>query len=442
MLAFLRSLGERAGDLLFGLAASLGLVLANNTLLTISFITNEALMVLENELTFSSQVNREYDDRFAVDGAKIGDTANIRRPPRFIGTFGPNLNVEDINETSVPVTLANQFHVDFQMTTKDRLLSMDNFRERVIQPAVATIANKIDLYGLIQMRDQTANTVGVAGTPPSGLITYLQAAAYLDSEAAPRDGRRAVVVEPWTSAAIVDSLKGLFVPAEKLSNQFQRGLMGRDSAGMNWFMDQNVITHTYGAWASVAGTLTMSGANQGLATGWASTSTLTLTTNQTLTLQKGDTFQIANVFAVNPQSRQSYRQLRHFVVQQAVTAASGAFQVTVSPALIYGGQFQNVTASPGATAAIQPFSLATGTANAIVSPQNVLFHRNAVTLAMADLPLPRGVNMSGRASSKEAGLSLRIVEQYTINNDALPCRIDSLWGWASLYNELGARVAA
>ncbi|MCC6800411.1 MAG: hypothetical protein IT325_09850 [Anaerolineae bacterium] len=442
MTAFLRSLGERASDLLFGLMASLGLVLGNNNLLTISFITNEALMVLENELTFSSQVNREYDDRFAVDGAKIGDTANIRRPPRFIGTFGPNLNVEDINETSVPVTLANQFHVDFQMTTKDRLLSMDNFRERVIQPAVATIANKIDLYGLIQMRDQTANSVGVAGTPPSGLITYLQAAAYLDSEAAPRDGRRAVVIEPWTSAAIVDSLKGLFVPAEKLSNQFQRGLMGRDSAGMNWFMDQNVITHTYGAWATTAGTLTMSGANQGLATGWASTSTLTLTTNQALTLQKGDTFQIAGVFAVNPQSRQSYRQLRHFVVQQAVTVASGAFQVTVSPALIYGGQFQNVTSSPTATAAIQPFSLATGTANAVVSPQNALFHRNAVTLAMADLPLPRGVNMSGRASSKEAGLSLRIVEQYTINNDALPCRIDSLWGWAPLYSELGARIAA
>ena len=76
-----------------------------NTLLTISKITNEALMVLENELTFTSEVNREYDDQFAVVGAKIGNTVNVRRPGRFIGTTGPALNVEDFNETSIPVVL-------------------------------------------------------------------------------------------------------------------------------------------------------------------------------------------------------------------------------------------------------------------------------------------------------------------------------------------------
>jgi len=43
-----------------------------NNLLTISKITNEALMVLENELTFTSEVDRNYDDQFAVVGAKIG----------------------------------------------------------------------------------------------------------------------------------------------------------------------------------------------------------------------------------------------------------------------------------------------------------------------------------------------------------------------------------
>ena len=60
----------------------------SNTLLTISKITNEALMVLENELTFTGKVDRNYDDQFAVVGAKIGATVNVRRPGRFIGTTG------------------------------------------------------------------------------------------------------------------------------------------------------------------------------------------------------------------------------------------------------------------------------------------------------------------------------------------------------------------
>ena len=160
----------------------------SNTLLTISKITNEALMVLENELTFSSEVNREYDDQFAVVGAKIGNTLNVRRPGRFLGTTGPALNVEDFNETSIPVTLSTQFHVDTQFTTQDLALSLDMFSDRVLKPAIAAIANKIDFDGLTMAKNSTANIVGSAGTPPTGLITYLTGQAYLDAEGAPRNG--------------------------------------------------------------------------------------------------------------------------------------------------------------------------------------------------------------------------------------------------------------
>ena len=207
--------------------------MSGNNLLTISKITNEALMVLENELTFTNNVTREYDDQFAVTGAKIGNTLNVRRPGRFIGTTGPALNVEDFNETSVPVTLSTQFHVDTQFTTQDLALSLDMFSDRVLKPAVAAIANKMDLDGLTMAKNNVANIVGTAGTPPTGLITYLTAQAYLDSEGAPRDGRRSIVVEPFTSATIVDSLKGLFVPSDVIGKQYTKGMMGRDSAGMN-----------------------------------------------------------------------------------------------------------------------------------------------------------------------------------------------------------------
>ena len=420
----------------------------SNTLLTISKITNEALMVLENELTFTSEVDRNYDDQFAVVGAKIGNTVNVRRPGRFIGTTGPALNVEDFNETSVPVTLSTQFHVDTQFTTQDLALSLDMFSDRVLKPAVAAIANKIDRDGLVMAKNNTANIVGTAGTPPTGLITYLTAGAYLDSEGAPRDGRRSCIVEPFTSATIVDSLKGLFVPQEVIGDQYRKGMMGRDSAGMNWKMDQNVVSQTFGSWAGgTASTLTTNTSTftGSLTSGWAQTSTITLAQGATITLNQGDVIQIAGVFAVNPQNRQAYgtNKLRNFVVTSTVTGTgSGTMSVTVSPAIITAGQFQNVSVqSTSSTATVTPFSAGVSGAG-VVSPQNIIMHRNAFTLACADLELPEGVHFAGRASDKEIGLSMRVVRQYTINNDSIPTRLDVLYGWAPLYPELACRVAA
>jgi hypothetical protein len=422
-----------------------------NTLLTISKITNEALMVLENELTFSSEVDRNYDDQFAVVGAKIGATVNVRRPGRFIGTTGPALNVEDLNETSVPVTLSTQFHVDTQFTTQDLALSLDMFSDRILKPAVAAIANKIDFDGTTTAALNTANIVGTAGTPPTGLLTYLQAQAFLDSEGAPRDGRRSCIVEPFTSATIVDSLKGLFVPTAEISSQYTKGLMGRDSGGMNWKLDQNIVSQTFGNFSAstVTASVATTTATGFLTSGWASTSTITLTAANTgtINLNAGDTFTIAGVYATNPQNRQPYgtNKLRSFVVKSAVTVASGSsVSVTVSPAVISGGQFQNVSIpTTSATAAVTFFaSQYNASGNGVVSPQNIVMHRNAFTLAMADLELPEGVHFAGRASDKEIGLSMRVVRQYTINNDSIPTRVDVLYGWAPLYQELACRVAA
>ena len=416
----------------------------SNNLLTISKITNEALMVLENELTFTSEVDRNYDDQFAVTGAKIGNTVNVRRPGRFIGTTGPALNVEDFNETSVPVTLSTQFHVDTQFTTQDLALSLDMFSDRVLKPAIAAIANKIDRDGMAMAVAQTANIVGTAGTVPTDLLTYLTAGAYLDSEGAPRDGRRSCIVEPFTSASIVNSLKGLFVPQEAIASQYRKGLMGRDSGGMNWKLDQNVVAQTFGdnSTDTVTASVNTTTGTGFLTTGWASTSTISMTAANTgiINLNAGDVFTIDGVYAVNPQNRQAYgsNKLRNFVVKTTVAISSGSSaNVVVSPAVITAGQFQNVTIpTTSSTAAVTQFNK-TG----VVSAQNIIMHKNAFTLAVADLELPEGVHFAGRASDKEIGLSMRVVRQYTINNDSIPTRLDVLYGWAPLYPELSCRVA-
>jgi len=408
-----------------------------NNLLTISKITNEALMVLENELTFTSEVDRNYDDQFAVVGAKIGNTVNVRKPGRFIGTTGPALNVEDFNETSVPVTLSTQFHVDTQFTTQDLALSLDMFSDRVLKPAVAAIANKIDRDGMVMANLNTANIVGTAGTPPTGLITYLTAGAYLDSEGAPRDGRRSVIIEPFTSATIVDSLKGLFVPQEAIGEQYRKGLMGRDSAGCNWKLDQNVVSQTFGSWSANTIAVNVTTGTGFLTSGWSQFSTISLAASSASTLNAGDVFTIPGVFAVNPQNRQSYGKLRNFVVMATTSVGTGATSVQVSPAIITAGQFQNVSITSSGSQNITAFNN-TG----VASPQNLMMHRNAFTLAVADLELPDGVHFAGRASDKEIGLSMRVVRQYTINNDSIPTRLDVLYGWAPLYPELACRIAS
>ena len=417
----------------------------SNNLLTISKITNEALMVLENELTFTSEVDRNYDDQFAVVGAKIGNTVNVRKPGRFIGTTGPALNVEDFNETSVPVTLSTQFHVDTQFTTQDLALSLDMFSDRVLKPAIAAIANKIDRDGMAMAVAQTANIVGTAGTVPTDLLTYLTAGAYLDSEGAPRDGRRSCIVEPFTSASIVNSLKGLFVPQEAIASQYRKGLMGRDSGGMNWKLDQNVVAQTFGdnSTDTVTASVNTTTGTGFLTSGWASSSTISVTAANTgiINLNAGDVFTIDGVYAVNPQNRQAYgsNKLRNFVVKTTVAISSGSSgNVVVSPAVITAGQFQNVTIpTTSSTAAVTQFNK-TG----VVSAQNIIMHKNAFTLAVADLELPEGVHFAGRASDKEIGLSMRVVRQYTINNDSIPTRLDVLYGWAPLYPELACRVAS
>lgn len=411
--------------------------MAGNTLLTISEITLEATRVLENQLTFANKINRDYDDKFAIEGAKIGDTINIRKPPRYVGRSGAALQLEDSTETSVPLTLSTQFGVDVVFTTKDLTLSIDMFSERFLKPALATVANKIDFDGLALYKT-VANYSGTPGTTPTQLLTYLNAGVLLDNEACPDDGARAVCLNPNTQAQIVNSLTGLFNPQGQISKQYTKGKMG-EAVNLDWYKDQNINTHTIGP---LGGTPLLD-----VVTGPSTGSTIALkgwTSAAAKRLNRGDVFTIANVFQVNPQNRQSTGQLRYFVATaDASSDSSGKMQVNIFPALTPPNvdgtptQFQTVDSIPVDGAAITVWGSA-GT----LTPQNMAFHRNAFTLGTADLLLPKGVDMAARVSDKDSGLSVRMIRAYDINNDRLPCRLDVLYGYAAIYPELAVRVPA
>lgn len=437
----------------------------SNNLLTISDITNEGLMILENELVFADKINREYDDKFGVDGAKIGYTINVRKPARFKGTMGPALNVEDFLETSIPVALTSQFHVDTQFITSDLLLSMDMFSKRVLKPKIATIANRIDYDGLTMATKAAFNITGTAGVAPTTVNPFLQAGAWLDSEGVPRDGERYVLLDQWTQASMAGGLVGLFNPQVTIGEQYKKGLLGKATLGFDFYMDQNMNSQTFGAGGGTP-LFDASQSSSGLLTsGWSDRGTLGTKgwTASTPVVNVGDVLSMAGVLAVNPQNRKVVGggKVRTFVVTiptgspaagtyvpaldpitlvdtggTYVSSATGTLQLTIAMAGISAGQFQNINSAPVANTPISMYAAANS-----ISPQNLAFHRDAFTLVSADLPLPGGVDMAARASHKDVGVSMRVVRQYTINNDALPTRIDVLYGYAPLYRELSVRIA-
>lgn len=399
-------------------------------------ITKESLRILSNQLGFAKGVNRQYDSSFANSGAKIGSVINIRKPVRYVTTNGPALQIQDVTDQSVALTLGTQQHVGFQFNSKDMTLSIDEFGDRYLKPAINALANKIDYDGLTLASNGTiANAVGAPGTTPSSALTYLQAMQKLDENATPFDGQRSVVINPAAMACTVDALKGLFQSSEKISSQYEKGRMG-EAFGFMFKMDQNVQAHTVGALGG-SGAANCATAQSGasiITNGWTANVTNLLLAGDIITF--GTSGQSNAVYNVNPVSFQSTGVLKQFVVTANVSSISaGAATIPISPALVATGAYQNASQAIPNSAAIAVL----GAAN-VVSPCNIAYHRDAFVLGMADLELPRGVEMAARASDPEAGLSLRIVRDYDIVNDQHPCRIDVLYGWQAVYPELACRI--
>ncbi|HDR9100053.1 TPA: hypothetical protein QDB15_001109 [Burkholderia vietnamiensis] len=398
-----------------------------NTLLTPVKILDESLMILENNLAFTSRANRDYSDQFAVSGAKIGATVNARKPNRFVGTTGAALNIENVNETSTPITLTTQFHVDFTFSSQELTLIVDEFADRYLKPAMATIANKIDFDGL-GLAANVANNVGTVGTTPNDIKYLLDAGVKLDNEATPRDGRRTAVWDPATNGAMVKSAAGLFNPSAKIGEQYESGIFSPSGLGFDIGMDQNVNTLTTGTRTNG----TVSGAGQ---TG---SSLLVTGLGAGGTVSKGDTFTIAGVYGVNPQNRQSTGVLRQFTVTAAATAdGSGNATLSIFPPINTAAsnqQYQSVSAGPANAAAVT-WDIAASTQYVA----NLTYHKDAFTLATADL---EDVSKYGAWGARRVhkGISMRIARQYAIGTDTVPCRIDVLYGWAAIYPELACRI--
>ena len=380
-----------------------------NTILTHQMIAREAAKLLEEHSPFLANINKSRQDEFgeAVSGYKKGDTVKVEIPQSGVvfngAVFAEGGSATDVKQRHVNLTLDTQKHIGLRFGTKERVLDINDFRERILRPQMATLSSVVEADLIQKAALATPNWVGTPGTPPTTMKTFAQARSVLNRFLAPATDRFALISSE-INVELTDEARKLFNPVKENSKAFVEGSLGR-AMGADFYEHQSIPSLANGA----AATVTVNGANQ---TG--DTLTIAATTPGIL---KGQQFTIAGVFAVHPLTGVSTGKLQQFVA----TADSVSTTLKIFPAIIPTGPGKTVSASPANGAALT-FA---GAASAAYR-KSLMLHKDAFTVATAPLPVIAGCE--GYTARLPNGLSVRVMTGGDFINDAENTRIDILYG--------------
>jgi hypothetical protein len=250
----------------------------------------------------------------------------------------------------------------------------------------------------------------------SGDTTALGLArAKLNQGLAPIDNNRSFQVDSVTMASISNAYKGLFLPENQLKKSFTEGFVGRNAMA-NFYENERTYNHGVGS------DVTVSTSSSAAVTDGGTNITMNGSDGN---INEGDVFTVAGVYACHPETKRSLGHLQQFV---ATAASTG--QITVSPATVLTGAKQNVCSAASAQLATTAFNSQVltfiGTASGTYR-NNLMYHRDAFTFVMADLPIMDDAHKC--VSKRFEDMSLRVWMASDINNDQLLCRLDMLWGF-------------
>ncbi len=398
--------------------------MTTNTLSVIDFVAREALRVAHEELKFLSTIDRQYDDQFAKTGAKIGSALRVRNPNEFTRRQGSRImDVQDITEATQSITVATQDGVDIRFNSAEMALALDDLSRRYIEPAVKTLVSGIEADVLQDITQGVGNLVGTAGTVPgaSGDTSMIgQARARLNQFLAPMDNR-CIQMDSDTMASIVNGNKAIFHDGPQVKEAFRNGAYTR-GAGFDWYENERIYVHTNGsdhttvtvndvAIASGDQAITIAGGN--------------FTKGSVLTF---GTTSDSGVYAVHPQTKDSYSFLKQFAA-----TADGTTALALNVPYISTGAKQNVSILPVTNKAVTFF----GTAS-LSYKQALAYQKEFATFVTADLPLMDDAMKCVRR--QQDGLSLRVWQASDIRNDEMLLRIDILYGWKLLRPEWACRI--
>lgn len=405
-----------------------------NTIITPRWVTKDVAVNFKNSLRLLAQFDRTWDRTWEnlPQGAKIGDTVNVRIQQRWTVSEGQALVQQPLYNQTVPLTVNHQFQIGMGWSSADDTLLVEEVQDRYTKTAGRSQANKWEAVAGQECYWQVYYSAGSPGTPITQNSTWTGAVAKLMNVAVPDE--YCAVIDPDTQSNVLNANFALFQPK---NNYFRSGQFADEALGIDeWYTAPLIPTHTTGSFTAST-PITTAGGQTG--------STLTIQGMGTYALKKGDVFTIASgtkVNAVNPIAYTDSGNAQEFTLTQDVSGATTA-TLTFQPAIITSGALQTVTASPDNGAAIL-FKGATGitsaTMTATASRQSFVFNKAAFAFVMVDLPrkLP-GANAE-RVGDAEAGISMRWVEQYNIQTDQMPSRVDTIGGVGVILPYFALRV--
>ncbi len=379
-----------------------------NTFLTPNIIAREALMQLRANCVMAGLVYRDYSSEFV---ASVGDTITVRKPATFEAKEfdrASGIDIQDAVEDGVDVKLDKLLDVSFEVTAEQLTLDIANFSTQLLQPAMQSFAQKIDLY-LLGLYTDVPDTTGTAGSTPAAISDITNARQVLAENLVPLPMRR-LVIDPSAENKFLQL--STFHEADKLGDSgtaLREASLGR-KFGFDIYADQNVITHTKGTLAVAGGTSPKIVAKTA---GTAGDTTLTLTvtggTSPTLTgtLKKGDYMVIGTA---------------KYLITKNATAADDEIAVEFTPGLAANLlTTTEITVGANYTA-------------------NLAFHRNAFALVSRPLALPKGLADGQKSIVNYDGFGLRVIYDYNSQYKKDVVSIDMLCGVKTLDQNLACKL--
>lgn len=397
------------------------------------------LEIFHNKLKFIKTINRQYDDRFAIEGAKNGGNLLIRDPNEFDVVDGAVMNTVDITETTQTLTVATQKHIPLpSFSSLDRTMSVQDYEDNYVMPAMSKLAAIVEFTVLSDTYKKLFNLTGAStmATTPNTFLAALNANARLTQCLAP-DSDRHMLMNSQAMAATVNAIGTYFHKSSEIERSFSEGYIGQ-AANMQWRESEMVPSHTNGdrddttpVTDTSAGTF-INGATTLVTTGF-----------DVGTLKAGDVFTIGTisdgVLAVNRETKQAYDYLQQFVVRTDKTL-DATDTIDIAPTIYLSGPKQNMKlqGTPASMALINDSGIngGSGTGEATYV-QNLAYQRNFCTFVSADLKMIPGERMERK---RMEGISMRYWEDGDIVNDKGRARIDVIFGSKVLRPEWGTRV--
>ncbi len=361
-----------------------------NTLLTPSVIAQEALMLLENNLVWANLVYRDYDTEYR--GKKVGDTVTIRGPATFTAqefTAGGSVTVQDITESSVDLVLEKHFDITVEIGAKERTLDLKDFSMQVLQPQMVAMADAIDSYVASKAVELYIH-YGTAGDPIDAIAEIAAINKLLHDYKTPKAGRVGIVDQQAEADMIVlDQFINASVRGDE-GTALREASLGR-VVGIDWYMNQNVYSHTAGTWAG-GSPLIDNGAGYAAGT----TAIHIDGCGNAGTIKEGDIFTLGGYH---------YRMTADYT---ASADAEGEVDVVIEPGLV---------------AAVSDDDAITEVGDHV---RNVVMHPNAFALAVVPLDLPSGAASAEYIQSR--GMGLRLVSDYSATSKVDTMSLDVLVG--------------